>query len=360
MHVTVIKRILEGKRNISFILLLVFLFSFAGLCTRDGGVPADVGVFKSSDFGVNYEQKNQLPDDKSLDRTSVLGITIDTFDTDVMYAVSRDSGIFKTTNGGEVWERAGLETGTFYKVVIDPKNNRNIYAAGIVDEVGRIYRSSNGGKEWKEVYRETNPGSKVFDVAIDHFDTTKMYAITENGAFLKSEDNGDSWVVTSFFEGRALFLRMSHFDSRIMYVSSPDIGIQKTIDTGETWEPVEIDEELFPGANSVFDFRFHPSDDRILYVSTSYGFLKSEDSGATWVDKPLLIRPGENSLMRFVIDPLNPDNIYLSLDNAMYRSRDGGDTWTVKEKITTSQIYALEIDPENPENIFLGVWYRGN
>lgn len=351
---------LAHKSKITLSALLLFLFSFAGLCTTDGGVPEDIGVFKSSDFGVNYEQKNQLPDGQNLNRVSVLGITIDDFDTDVMYLSARDVGIFKTTNGGEQWERAGLEVGTFYNVAVDPKNNRNLYAAGVVDEIGRVYRSADAGKTWREVYRETNPGSKVFDVVVDHFDTTKIYAITERGAVIKSEDNGDSWEVKTFFEGRAIFLRMSPFDSRKIYVSSPDIGIQRTFDGGETWEQVRVDDAQFSGGNSVFDFRYDPNDDRILYIATGYGLLLSEDEGVTWKDKPLLIRPGENSLLRFVIDPLNPQNLYVALDNAMYRSRDGGETWTVKEKITSSQIYALEINPEEPENIYLGVWFRGN
>lgn len=342
-----------------FLLSLVFLFNFAALCSTGNNGQQDLGVFKSADFGVNYEQKNALPDGQSLNGVSVLGITIDEFDPEVMYLSARDVGLFRSSNGGEQWERSGLESGTFYNVAIDPKNNRNLYAAGVVDEIGRIYRSSDSGKNWKEVYRETNPGSKVFDVAVDHFDTSKIYAITEKGAVLKSDDNGDSWVVKTFFEGRAIFLRMSKFDSRIIYVSSPDIGIHRTLDGAETWEQVSVDEGDFPGGNKVFDFQFHPSDDNILYIATGYGLLKSEDRGITWESKELLIRPGENSLLRFVIDPINPDNIYLALDNAMYRSRDGGDSWTVKEKITTSQIYALEINPEEPENIYLGIWFRG-
>ncbi|MBU1167398.1 hypothetical protein KKC60_03245 [Patescibacteria group bacterium] len=378
------------NRKIIFVLVLAFMLTNASLCTQDK-TPENLGVFLSTDYGEKYEQANKLPDDKNLNKVSVMDISIDAFNPSLIYLCTRDQGIFKSVNSGELWERTSIEAGTFYHVAIDPKNNRTLYAAGFVDNYGKLLKSTDGGKEWEEVYRETHEESKVFNVQIDSFDTRKIYAVTEKGAVIKSEDNGRSWVVKHWFPKRVVLLKISPFDSRHIYVGSPDFGMAKSLDGGETWEEIimyqnkeeivevaveeeneqgetitvtkedkvyKLLDEIYENSDHVFDFEFHPQDQNTIYVSSEFGLLRTTDGGTIWQPVNLLVPPGENSLVRFVIDPQNPNNIYLSLDNSIYKTRDAGAHWTVK-KITDSFIHALSIDPEDSGRVYVGAWYRG-
>lgn len=347
--------------RLTFVLLSFALINTAALCSRtpDEAPQGPLGIYVTDDAGDSYSQRNTVVPDKSLGYTSIHELTIDSFNKRIIYLGTRDNGILKSSDQGETWQRTNQQDGTFYGVAVDPKDNRTVYAAGFLNNRGVILKSEDEGINWAEVYRETDPGKKVFDVQVDFFNTQNVYASTELGAIIKSEDKGKNWSVSNFVPDRAIFLRMSPFDSRIIFASGPEIGLHKTMDGGENWEQVEFPEK-FSSANTVYDFRFHPTENNTVFVGSEYGFLRSDDLGETWTDIPLLIRPEPNSLIRFVIDPKQPNNMYLTLNNSMYRSRDAGKSWEVDEKITPAIIYSLEIHPDNPEKIYVGVWDRDN
>lgn len=348
---------MKSTRYLFFLLILVFFLSGGALCSTTK-TPTDLGVYKSTDAGENFERKNALPDKKSLEGVSIVEFEIDEFDPNIIYVGLKDYGISKSENGGESWKKTGQTTGSFYGLAIDPKNNRNVYAAGIADNYGKIIKSVDGGEKWSEVYRETHEATKIYGLEIDHFDTRKIYASTEKGAIIKSEDNGRSWVVKHWFNDIVQILRLSPFDSRIIYAGTYQSGVGRSKDGGENWEEVKMPEQSeFNGDKEIFDFRFHPKDPNILFVSSRYGLLKSEDQGNNWKPIQLLVRPGDNSLVRFVIDPKNPDNLFLSLDSSVYKSIDGGAHWTVK-KITDNYIYSLALSPENSNIIYAGAWLK--
>lgn len=356
-----LKKIHTHIPRITFVLLCFALINVAALCTRsDESEPeGPLGVYVTEDSGDTYSQKNSVIPDRSLGYTSIHKIAIDKFNKRIMYLGTRDKGILKSEDRGQTWQRTNQQDGTFYGIDVDPKDNRTVYAAGFVGDRGVIYKSEDGGINWEETYRETDPGKKVFDVQIDHFNTENVYASTELGAIIKSEDKGKNWSVSTFLPDRAIFLRMSPYDSRHLFASGPEIGLHRTTDGGENWKKIEFPER-FSSANTVYDFRYHPTEQNVVYVGSEYGFLRSDDLGETWVDIPLLVRPEPNSLIRFVIDPQNPQNIYLTLNTSMYRSRDAGKSWEVDEKITPAIIYSLEIHPDTPDTIYVGVWDRDN
>ncbi|MBU1119066.1 hypothetical protein KKH43_04255 [Patescibacteria group bacterium] len=359
MYKHIINRVKKEIRVRSVVLFgaLFTVFMFSACSIGGGGSPEDLGVFRSTDYGESYEQANKLPDDKNLNETSIFEIVADTFNPNLMFLGTLEKGMLKSTNGGDLWEQTGQQEGTFYGIAIDPKNNRQLYAAGYIDTYGKILRSGNGGQDWHEVYREGDPEIKVFDVVVDHFDTRNIYATNQNGVVIKSEDYGENWVVINRLDGRAIFLRMSPFDSRILFVASPDFGIVRTLDGGETWEEIRINEDDFSGANKIYDLQFHPTEPNTILIGSQYGLLRSPDLGATWESIPLLTTPGENALVRLAIDPENPDNMYLSIDTSMYKSTDAGAHWKI-QKVTTSFIYSLLIKPEQPDTLFAGIWYK--
>ncbi|MBW2738248.1 MAG: hypothetical protein JRE64_05235, partial [Deltaproteobacteria bacterium] len=158
---------------------------------------------------------------------SVLEISIDPNDPDIVYAGVADQGVFKTTNGGISWEKVYGGTGpigasNYYNVIkINPDQPNIVYISGFTyytentlpgpftsfpGSVGilpiGIYRSDDSGENWQNI---NTPDISLFfitDILLGLNDTlyvstsayrTPIFVIEDNHGVYKSEDNGNSW-----------------------------------------------------------------------------------------------------------------------------------------------------------------------
>lgn len=67
-------------------------------------------------------------------------------DPKIMYVAMRD-GLFKSTDAGETWKRAGSELKNLAAVAINPKKPNEVYVATMD---GKIYMSADAGMKWKK------------------------------------------------------------------------------------------------------------------------------------------------------------------------------------------------------------------
>src|SRR5580765_6056515 len=122
-------------------------------------------------------------------------------------------GIYKSTDAGRTWTRAGLETSEHLgKIVIDPRNSDVVYVAsqGPLWSPGGdrgVYKTTDGGKTWKAVHTVSeNTGAN--DLVIDPNNPDVLYATTwqrrratgqfvgggpESGVY-KSTNAGGTWT----------------------------------------------------------------------------------------------------------------------------------------------------------------------
>ncbi len=122
------------------------------------------GFYKSTDGGRTW--KKTLGDNEW---TGVTDIMIDSRNPNVLYAATwqrhrtvaaymgggPNSGIHKSTDGGETWQelKSGLPTSWMGKIgiAISPQNPDILYAAIELDRrTGAVYRSADGGMNWKK------------------------------------------------------------------------------------------------------------------------------------------------------------------------------------------------------------------
>jgi len=140
-------------------------------------------------------------------------------------------------------------------------------------------------------------------ITIDPKNPTTLFTCVEQGALLKSEDDGENWV--------------------------------------------ELDGYVLPDDATYHDthrFEFHP-DNNVAYLSTGLGLSRSEDRGRTW--RALTRRGGRLGYPDFIsFDPANPDVLFLTgaakppqhwmadhgANPAILKSNDGGRTWRELEK----------------------------
>ena len=137
---------------------------------------ASGGVWKSTNGGTSFKPVF----DKHIQ--SIGAVVIDQDHPDTVWvgtgepwtrnSVSIGGGIYKTTNGGDTWEKLGLEnTERIARIVIHPENSDIVYVAAMghlwgSNEERGVFKTVDGGKTWEKVlYVDENTGCA--DITID-------------------------------------------------------------------------------------------------------------------------------------------------------------------------------------------------
>src|SRR5712691_2856857 len=121
------------------------------------------GVWKTNDGGILWENVS----DGFFKRASVGAIAVSAFDPNVIYVgmgettirgnVSHGDGVYKSTDSGKTWMHLGLaDTRQIAKVRIHPQNPDLVYVAALGHAHAHnaergVYRSKDGGKAWEQV-----------------------------------------------------------------------------------------------------------------------------------------------------------------------------------------------------------------
>jgi len=158
-------------------------------------------VLKSEDGGGSWQVLRRFG-------TRLQGIYPDPHQERVLYVVSREQGIYRTTNGGESWAlirtqfdkfKNALE---FRRFVFHPTKTNVLYW---VSTYG-ILVSEDAGETWRAMQLITPPGAARiygFDVSAQN-DKEMYYTATVNNrsVLYKSEDGGDTWITRKLPSGQ--------------------------------------------------------------------------------------------------------------------------------------------------------------
>src|SRR3954447_19041613 len=277
-----------GARNIGSAAMSGRISCIAGVHEPSGKITlfvgsASGGVWKSDDSGTRYrpifdEQAVQSIGAIALDPKNSKNVWVGTGETWTRNSVSIGDGIYKSTDGGESWSRAGLDKSErIAKIAVDPRNSDTVFAAvpGALwsDSPDRgLYKTTDGGKTWDLVLKGSNLSSGCSTVAVSPGAANKMFAAL-------CDFRRQGWTFRSGGDG-------------------PDnpsgSGLYRSADGGKTWS------ELTP--------------------ENSKGFPK-KPYGRTAV----------------AIAPSNANRVYAfveSTDSALFVSDDGGGTWDRRDKST--------------------------
>src|SRR4029434_2443203 len=148
---------------------------------------ASGGVWKSEDGGTHYrpvfdEQPVQSIGAIALDPKNAKNVWVGTGEPWVRNSVSIGDGIYKSTDGGETWNKAVLtDSERISRIIVSPKSGETIFAAvpGALwsDSPDRgLYKTTDGGKTWQQVLKGANLSTGCTDVAIDPSNPDIMFA----------------------------------------------------------------------------------------------------------------------------------------------------------------------------------------
>ncbi|MEP5766015.1 MAG: glycosyl hydrolase [Halieaceae bacterium] len=281
------------------------------------------GVYRSLDGGQTWSNLG-------LKESEHIGmIRVHPEDSNTVYVAAQgplwsgggDRGLFKTTDGGENWEKilGGGEYTGVSEVHLDPRDPDTLYAvswqrlrtvAALIDggPETAIHKSTDGGVTWRKL-TEGLPESSMgkTGLAISPINPDVVYATIEldrrSGGFWRSTDAGESW------------------EKRSDYLSSG---------TGPHYY-----QELFASPHD-FD-RVYQADVYLHYTS---------DGGKNFVKMERANKHVDHHAVAF--DVKDPNYLIVGNDGGVYESFDKGESWKFIANLPITQFYKVSVDNDKP------------
>jgi photosystem II stability/assembly factor-like uncharacterized protein len=298
------------------------------------------GVWKTVDAGANWRNVTdrffELASVGAVDvsRSYAKTVYVGTGEGNAYQHTTPGDGVWKSTDGGDTWTKAGLaNTRHIARLVIDPTNPDIVYVAARGDIYGTnpergIFRTKDGGKTWERV----------------------LYKSDKAGAIGLSMDPANSNILIASLNEYA---RLPWDEVS----GGPDSGIYKSTDGGTTWTEITHNPGLPKGVIGKSVLAISPARPTRYYAmveANDGGLFRSDDSGATWTRVSADVAMLFNPMMYFQIaaDTGDADTLYV-LSQALYKSTDGGKTFTVMP-MRHADHHQLWIDPGNPKRMIDG------
>lgn len=249
-------------------------------------------------------------------------------DPDTVYVGTSDEGLFKSLDGGEIWEKlSGIEHPRITAVAISPVDGA-LYAG---TEPSSLFVSRDGGESWRELEGLKNlPSaptwsfpprpwtSHVRTIALSHTGPDLIVAGIELGGIVRSADGGESWQDQRTGAYADCHSLAAHSGAPNLLYEAAGGGFAESTDFGESWR--EYDEGL--GHRYVWGLAVDWDDPELIYVSAAQGPGRAHGNGFS--------------------------------DAAIYRRRDRGRWEPVLENLAEFP-YALSTDPAMSGALYAGL-----
>lgn len=337
------------------------------------------GIWKTLDAGKTWK-----PMSDGYFGGSMGAVVVAASDTSVVYAgggektvrgnVSFGYGIWKSSDAGKTWARAGLDKSRFVsRLRIHPDNPDVVYAAVLgdlfkPDDTRGVYKTIDGGATWEKLLF-TNDVAGAVDLILDPNDPETLYASTweikrtpyslESGGpgskLFKSTDGGKTWDDLTVKEGfpdgllGIIGITISPLNPNRLFtiVENENGGVFTSFDAGETWEKVNEDRNLRQRAWYYSRIYADTQDEETVYV-LNVSYHKSTDGGKTF--KGANAPHGDHHDLW--IDPANNQRMIIADDGGAQISEDGGKTWSTYMNQPTAQFYRVTTDNSFPYRIY--------
>lgn len=352
---------------------------------------ASGGVWKTENSGHSWAP---IFDDQPIQNIGSLAIQqsnpnivwVGTGEGNPRNSLNLGAGIYKSLDAGKTWKKMGLDkTICIYRVVIDPTNPNTVFAAAIGNPYAEhsergVYKTTDGGETWNKVLY-VNDTTGCADLVMDPSNPNKLIASMwqfrrtpwdlksggpGSGMFI-TIDGGKNWKKLSKEDGmpageigRIGIAFSRSMPSRVYAkIEATKNGFYKSDDGGFKWSlvndnPAQISDRPFYYQEIYVDPK---NENRIYDIHSTVTF--SEDAGKSFSTMlPYFgIHPDHHA---WWIHPEDPNLIIEGNDGGIGISRDRGKTWVFDEKIPAGQFYHVNVDNEQPYNIMGGMQDNGS
>jgi photosystem II stability/assembly factor-like uncharacterized protein len=346
------------------------------------------GVWKSVDGGLQwkpvFDKHTMSIGALRLDPKDPKTVWVGTGESRVRNSVGVGDGLYKTTDGGDSWQRVGLEkTERIARIAIDAKDPATVFACATGGAFAPspdrgLYRTKDGGKTWEKVLF-VNDDTGCADVALDPQDGRILYAgmwqyrrqawtFTSGGpgsGLYKSTDGGGTWkkIHNGFPKADLGRIAVAVSPSRpsVLYatVEARDAtALYRSDDLGETWVKTNSSSAV---TGRPFYFSHLVVDPRDFGRVYKPGFVLSvsDDGGRTFSGVGAgggVFGPAYHADTHALwINPADTDELVLGTDGGVYMSTDRGSRWRFVASLPVSQFYHVSYDLEWPYNVYGGL-----
>lgn len=152
------------------------------------------GMYRTDDGAMSWKKiNNGLIPESELMASMALGVNaieIERTNPGIVYA-GTTKGLFRTTNGGDQWERIGesLSDPFISSMLLHPTELSQLYVGGPKG----VWKSLDGGKSWQAM----NQGFSTLNIralAMNPKNPKVLYAGTNGSGLYRSTDAGATWV----------------------------------------------------------------------------------------------------------------------------------------------------------------------
>ncbi len=336
------------------------------------------GVYRSDDAGKSWRHLG-LKDSRHIAEIRVHPSDPERVYVAVQGAVHGDSetrGVYRSTDGGDNWERVLYvdETTGAADLSMDVTNPRILYA-GMWDHRrypwsvrsggpgSGIYKSTDGGDNWQRLTEGLPDTLGKVAVSVSPANPDRVYANIEArdeaGGVYRSDDGGQSWTQTS--KDRVTIARAWYYTEIFADPVNPDVvyvlnaPVLKSIDGGRSFSPIPVNH------TDQHELWINPENPRNMALANDGGAAITFNGGKSWSSQD---NQPTAQFYRVITDRQVPYRVYggqqdNSTVDIVSRTRGGGIGTSDWRPTAGGESAFLAFDPDNPRYV-MGGSYQGN
>lgn len=276
--------------------------------------------------------------------------------------MASESGLFRSTNGGESWSPADRDTGRYLvrAVAFDPRDVRSVLAAS---SGGGLFRSEDSGSSWTSASTGVAAGWTKRLYATPRSDV--VFAQMATGLFRREQGRDWTELGAPFEETDAVELDGVVFDRQNAEIvwAHDSSSIWQSVDGGRRFRALERKEpslrELMKASISSAEFLSlaqDPGNPKMLYAGSwsndgpGEAVFKTTDGGKTWKPSGIGL-PAENVRL---LRSETPSTVFAIVERALFRTTNAGASWTRADSgLPAVDLRVLVIDPSLPSRLFV-------
>ncbi|MHA1544500.1 MAG: WD40/YVTN/BNR-like repeat-containing protein [Alphaproteobacteria bacterium] len=355
------------------------------------------GVWRSTDGGLTFQ-----PIFDDMDVASIGALAINQQNPDIVWVGSGEgnprnstsigAGVYKSIDGGDSWTKVGLPNSERINwIELDPTNADIAYVAALgtlwgPNEERGLYKTTDGGETWNRIlYVDDTTGAT--DIKMDPSNPNKLFAamwqftrlpyhFTSGGpgsSLWRSLDGGESWTEITTEDGlpggewgRANFdIAPSNPDKVYLVLETEGNNVAaRSDDGGVTWQ---VTNETINNTARPFyytEIKVDPENENRVYNIQSTVW-ESIDAGKTFNQVPGINCCGAPNAIHIDvhsmwINPNDHNHIIIGDDGGLGITRDHGATWRYVDNLPLAQFYHIKVDNDLPYHIYGGLQDNGS